>query len=508
MAIQSLPEVQIVTSNSTKRGGNFSVDEDHLLISAWLNIGMNAVHVEARNRSGATDEDKLKDAKDLYKATLNPTTGKKIAFAYEHCWVVLKNQPKWSMPKEKSKGLSQTPSSIDQVDSNDDDIVVLERPIGRKAEKAKRKRTDDDKGFADYLAKKLQYIQASHEQDQEALRIKVEKIRVDAERIRLETIREERSIMTMDTSGMNEKERHYFENLKDQILARKVGVDPYVVSMGRSLFKQLLFDDLDEDEIMRRILKGSTSRRKHRRYIERDRLADHKRLYLDYFSDTPVYPPNLFRRRFRMSQSLFLRIQSKVEIYEPYFIQKRDNAQKWGLSSLQKITVALRMLAYGVTADFMDKYVRIGESTAMESLKKFVKAVVDIFSKEYLRSPNNEDITRLLANGERRGFLGMLGSIDCMHWKWKNCLVAWKCQYSGHLREPTSVLEAVASFDLWIWHAFFGLPRSNNDINILERSPVFSELEQGRAPAVNYSINGHEYTMGYYLVDGIYPKWL
>ena len=34
MPIQSLPEVEIVTSNSTKRGGNFSVDEDLLLISA------------------------------------------------------------------------------------------------------------------------------------------------------------------------------------------------------------------------------------------------------------------------------------------------------------------------------------------------------------------------------------------------------------------------------------------------------------------------------------------
>ncbi|XP_030939981.1 putative nuclease HARBI1 [Quercus lobata] len=277
--------------------------------------------------------------------------------------------------------------------------------------------------------------------------------------------------------------------------------------MGRSLFKKLLFDDSDEDEIMRRILKGSTVQRKCRRYIERDRLAGHKRLYLDYFADTPVYPPNLFRRRFRMSRSLFLRIQSRVETYESYFIQKRDGAQKWGLSSLQKITAALRMLAYGVTADFMDEYVRIGESTVMKSLKKFVKAVVDIFSNEYLRSPNNDDIARLLANGERRGFPGMLGSIDCMHWKWKNCPVAWKGQYSGHIHEPTIVLEAVASYDLWIWHAFFGLPGSNNEINVLERSPIFYELEQGRAPAVNYSINGHEYKMGYYLADGIYPKW-
>ena len=228
---------------------------------------------------------------------------------------------------------------------------------------------------------------------------------------------------------------------------------------------------------MRRILKGSTKQRKRRRYIERDCLAGHKRLYLDYFADTPVYPPHLFRGRFWMSRSLFLHIQSKVETYEPYFIQKRDNAQRLGLSSLQKIIAALRMLAYGVTADFMDEYARIGESTAIESLKKFVKAVVDIFSKEYLRSPNNEDIARLLFNGERRGFSGMLGSIDCMHWKWKNCPIAWKCQYSGHIREPTIILEAVASFDLWIWHAFFGLPRSNNDINVLERSPLFSELE-------------------------------
>ena len=120
------------------------------------------------------------------------------------------------------------------------------------------------------------------------------------------------------------------------------------------------------------------------------------------------------------------------------------------LSSLQKITVALRMLAYGIIANFMDEYVWIEESTSMESLKKFVKAVVDIFSKEYLRYPNNENIAIILANGERRGFLGMLGSIDCMHWKQKNCLAAWRGKYSGHICEPTIVLEAVTSFDLWI----------------------------------------------------------
>jgi len=145
--------------------------------------------------------------------------------------------------------------------------------------------------------------------------------------------------------------------------------------------------------------------------------------------------------------------------------------------------------------------------TAMDRFTLFVKAVVSIFYAEYLRSPNSEDIARLLAIGESRGFPGMLGSIDCMHWKWKNCPNAWKGMYSGHIREPTIILEAVASHDLWIWHAFFGLPGSHNDINVLERSDVFANLAEGRAPPVNYSINGHDYTMGYYLADGIYPSW-
>ena len=32
---------------------------------------------------------------------------------------------------------------------------------------------------------------------------------------------------------------------------------------------------------------------------------------------------------------------------------------------------------------------------------------------------------------------------------------------------------------IWIWHALFGTPRSCNDINVLHRSPVFSDVLKG-----------------------------
>ncbi|XP_028092570.1 uncharacterized protein LOC114292742 [Camellia sinensis] len=126
-------------------------------------------------------------------------------------------------------------------------------------------------------------------------------------------------------------------------------------------------------------------------------------------------------RRFRISQCLFLRILSTVEAYDPYFAQKQDVVGVLGLSSLQKMTAAMRMLAYGVAVDFVDDYVRIRESIAIESLQRFVEVVVAVFSNVYLRTPNKDDIAKLLAMEKNHGFPGMLGRIDCMHWKLKNC---------------------------------------------------------------------------------------
>ena len=209
-----------------------------------------------------------------------------------------------------------------------------------------------------------------------------------------------------------------------------------------------------------------------------------------------------------MQKPLFLRIVGDLSNNDVYFKQRFDAAKKEGISPLAKCTTAMRMLAYGLSADAVDEYIKIGGTTALECLRKFCKGIIQLYEPIYLRAPNTDDLQRILQVSEMRGFPGMIGSIDCMHWKWKNCPTAWEGQFTrGDKGTTTVILEAVASHDLWIWHAFFGCPGTLNDINVLDRSPVFDDVEKGNAPKVNFFVNGHKYNMTYYLADGIYPSY-
>ncbi|XP_021731332.1 uncharacterized protein LOC110698242 [Chenopodium quinoa] len=237
------------------------------------------------------------------------------------------------------------------------------------------------------------------------------------------------------------------------------------------------------------IIQAATQQRR-RKSIEprkdRGREEGHARLYDDYFAEVPVYPSSLFRRRFRMRKHVFERLLNVVTQHDPWFQQRRDAAGRLGLSPLQKCTAAVRQLAYGCASDACDEYVRISEATSRLALQKFIEGVINLFGDQYLRRPNIADMERLLRIGEERGFPGMIGSIDCMHWEWKNCPHAWKGQYQGREGVATLILEAVADRDIWIWHSFFGMPGSCNDINVLHRSPVFEDVLEGRTPPVNF----------------------
>jgi hypothetical protein len=53
----------------------------------------------------------------------------------------------------------------------------------------------------------------------------------------------------------------------------------------------------------------------------------------------------------------------------------------------------------------------------------------------------------------------------------------------------------------------FGMLGSHNDINVFQRSPMFDDLANGRVSPVEFNVNGNQYHLGYYLVDGIYSDW-
>ena len=116
-----------------------------------------------------------------------------------------------------------------------------------------------------------------------------------------------------------------------------------------------------------------------------------------------------------------------IRIIRKYFSLQVSYEQ--GLKKpIQKCTGALCQLAYGALTDH---YVRIGETIAFNCLHNFCKCIIEIFKDTYLRSPTSEDIQRLLhLHSQRHDFPGMLGSIDCMHWHWRNCPVAWKSQFT------------------------------------------------------------------------------
>ena len=235
-------------------------------------------------------------------------------------------------------------------------------------------------------------------------------------------------------------------------------------------------------------------------YRHRDREGGDARLFHDYFADEPVYNDQLFRCRYRMRRPLFLCLVDGVSHFDPWFLQAPNATGRLGLSTLQKCTAAIQMLAYGVPANAYDEYVRLSEST----VKRWVAAIHACFGETYLQQPMHVDIEKQMRINSACGFPGMFASLDCMHWTWKNCPVAWQGQFQDKDANHSVILEAVADQSTWFWHAFFGLPGGNNDINVLDRSPFVVNMLHGEGRDTKLEVNGHTYPRYYLMTDGIY----
>ena len=71
--------------------------------------------------------------------------------------------------------------------------------------------------------------------------------------------------------------------------------------------------------------------------IPRNRHIGNELLMQDYFARYPTYPAHLFRRRYRMRRSLFVKIVEACESNSRFFTRRRNAAGLLGFSAYQKI---------------------------------------------------------------------------------------------------------------------------------------------------------------------------
>jgi hypothetical protein len=124
--------------------------------------------------------------------------------------------------------------------------------------------------------------------------------------------------------------------------------------------------------------------------------------------------------------------------------------------------------------------------------------VVYIFSNEYLRSPTNHNIARLLASGwPKSWFSRHVGFSKEMK---VERYVFWSYLQTNYYFGSNSI---VWSLDM---EHILELPESHNDINVIEKLIFYIYWASSGVliGPINYSINGNDYITGYYIADYIY----
>lgn len=148
-----------------------------------------------------------------------------------------------------------------------------------------------------------------------------------------------------------------------------------------------LFDEINEDEIFRATLqhvffKHNDATQVHGgsqlRYgpnIVKDRQLDEERIMHDYYCENPIYDDQQFHLCYKMKHFLFLWIVASMSGCDSYLMQWWNVYNTMGVSTLQKCITSIWMFAYNVAINALDEYCHMGESTTMEGLKWFMKAM-------------------------------------------------------------------------------------------------------------------------------------
>lgn len=158
----------------------------------------------------------------------------------------------------------------------------------------------------------------------------------------------------------------------------------------------------------------------------------------------------------------------------------------------------------------------MAEETTGEYFKSFCRDVRAIYVEVYLdRWPTAEELAVIEENYSEVGFPDCAGAIDCMKVFWKNCPFRKKGQYLNS-KESSKIAvlqcEPWCDHELYCWHWYCCRPGTNNDINVLRRSPLFLAILAGR---FKFQLPNDYRVVGgwvirrimYLLADEIFPPW-
>lgn len=208
---------------------------------------------------------------------------------------------------------------------------------------------------------------------------------------------------------------------------------------------------------------------------------------------------------FQVPFDVYISIKDKLSAR---LVQKRDAVGDAGADAWIKILIGLHKLR---TANPSVQYVTLTyfrTSTVQLYFNQFIDAAFDILVSEYLPGIFSEGMNAArsgeLSYNESIGWPGCCGNIDGTFIPWGKCPKSEQGKFKG--RKGTGIIvHAVAFHTLLCGHLYVGEPASKNDIQVLQRDPIFKEIFDGRFCADIELPEGnlnHIYLRG----DGIYPS--
>jgi hypothetical protein len=125
--------------------------------------------------------------------------------------------------------------------------------------------------------------------------------------------------------------------------------------------------------------------------INRNRAEGHARIMWDYFSLGAIYTDKQLSGAVSDAKGLVPHNRKAAVDQDDWFKLRKNACGEMSASPIMECVVAIRVLAYCCSADVIDNYVCIEHDTILEAMRRFYKAVIEIFGPRYLRALNEDD---------------------------------------------------------------------------------------------------------------------